>query len=68
MTIGTIEDHGSETRGSALEAWMTTKEVAQYLRCSSKTVLRLHLPCAQFGRLRRYRREDVVTFLDRRVS
>lgn len=47
---------------------LTTDEVAELLRVSSKTVLRLHIPFAKFGRQRRYLREDVLNFLREKVA
>jgi excisionase family DNA binding protein len=82
MTIGTVH-HELDPSGSALAElgasptgsvlpnsdWLTTKEVARYLRCSPKTVLRLRLPCARVGlRLRLYRKADVTMYLERRVG
>ena len=47
--------------------FFTAAELAAVLRVSRKTVLRMArrgaLPCHQFGRAKRFRREDVERFL-----
>lgn len=49
--------------------FFTAAELATVLRVSRKTVLRMArrgaLPCHQFGRAKRFRREDVEVFLAR---
>ena len=51
------------------QEFFTAAELATVLRVSQKTVLRMArrgaLPCHQFGRLKRFRREDVEQFLAR---
>ena len=42
---------------------MTRQELAQLLRCSTRTVFESKIPCVKIGRLVRYRREDVETAL-----
>lgn len=42
---------------------MTRQELAQLLRCSTRTVFESKIPCVKIGRLVRYRREDVQTAL-----
>ena len=49
------------------QEFFTAAELATVLRVSSKTVLRMArrgaLPCHQFGRAKRFRREEVERFL-----
>jgi excisionase family DNA binding protein len=49
------------------QEFFTAAELAAVLRVSRKTVLRMArrgaLPCHQFGRAKRFRREDVERFL-----
>lgn len=49
------------------QEFFTSAELAAVLRVSHKTVLRMArrgaLPCHQFGRAKRFRREDVERFL-----
>ena len=49
------------------QEFFTASELAVILRVSRKTVLRMArrgaLPCHQFGRAKRFRREDVERFL-----
>ena len=49
------------------QEFLTAAELAAVLRVSRKTVLRMArrgaLPCHQFGRAKRFRREDVERFL-----
>ena len=49
------------------QEFLTAAELAAVLRVSRKTVLRMArrgaLPCHQFGRAKRFRREDVDRFL-----
>ena len=49
------------------QEFFTAAELATLLRVSRKTVLRMAhrraLPCHQFGRAKRFRREDVERFL-----
>ena len=51
------------------QEFFTASELAAVLRVSRKTVLRMAhrrvLPCHQFGRAKRFRREDVEGFLAR---
>jgi len=51
---------------------MTTKEVAELLRCSEQTVERYvhshELDAIQIGRERRFRAEDVLHFIDSRPT
>ncbi len=44
----------------------TAKDVAAYLGVSVKTVYRLAIPCLLLGNRRRYREEDVLTFVTER--
>jgi len=50
------------------QEFFTTAELADVLRVSRKTVLRMArrgaLPCHQFGRAKRFRRDEVERFLD----
>jgi len=39
---------------------MTRQELAQHLRCSTRTVFESKIPYVKIGRLVRYRREDVL--------
>jgi len=49
------------------QEFFTTAEVAAFLRVSRKTVLRMArrgaLPCHEFGRAKRFRREEIERFL-----
>ena len=51
------------------QEFFTTAELAAVLRVSRKTILMMSrrgaLPCHQFGRAKRFRREDVEYFLSR---
>lgn len=47
---------------------MTTDEVAEMLRVTRRTVERLNIPYMKIGRLRRYMREDVLTYLRDKVA
>ena len=47
---------------------LTRKEVAELLKVSTKTVERLPIPYLKVGRLPRYRREDVVKYVEGRVA
>lgn len=42
---------------------MTRQELAEHLRCSSRTVFESKIPFVKIGRLVRYRREDVLAAL-----
>jgi excisionase family DNA binding protein len=46
---------------------LTTEEVAELLRVCKRTVERLPLRYLKVGRLRRYRRVDVVEYLEARA-
>lgn len=52
-----------------IQEFFTADELAAILRVSRKTVLRMArrgaLACHQFGRTRRFRRQDVEAFLQR---
>jgi excisionase family DNA binding protein len=47
---------------------LTTEEVAELLRVCKRTVERLPLKYAKVGRLRRYRRVDVLEYLEAKVA
>ena len=47
---------------------MTGEEVAEMLRVTKRTVERLNLPSIKLGRLRRYLREDVLTYLREKAA
>ena len=46
---------------------LTPEEVADLLRVSKRTVERLNLPYIKVGRLRRYRRTDILDYLEQKV-
>lgn len=48
------------------EPWLTKREVAAELRCSTRTVERLHLPAMRVGGQNRYRLSEVEAYLSRR--
>ena len=48
------------------EPWLTKREVAAELRCSTRTIERLHLPAMRVGGQNRYRLSEVEAFLSRR--
>ena len=56
----------------ALPPILTTKEVATILRCSEPTVIRYvhthELRAVNIGRERRFRREDLMDFVNRRPA
>jgi Helix-turn-helix domain len=45
------------------EPWLTKRELALALRCSVRTVERLHLPAMRVGGQNRYRLGEVEAFL-----
>jgi excisionase family DNA binding protein len=47
---------------------LTTEEVADLLRVCKRTVERLPLKYVKVGRLRRYRRVDVMEYLEAKVA
>jgi excisionase family DNA binding protein len=47
---------------------LTTEEVAELLRVSKRTIERLPLPYAKVGRLRRYRRVDIMSYLEKKCA
>jgi excisionase family DNA binding protein len=65
-------DDTSTTAPATLPELATRDEVAAYIRMSARYVARQtadgHLACVRLGRAVRYRREDVDTWLARRVS
>jgi excisionase family DNA binding protein len=46
---------------------LTTEEVAELLRVCKRTVERLNLPYVKVGRLRRYRRQDIMEYLEAKI-
>lgn len=48
---------------SAAEPWLTKRELASRLRCSTRTVERLHLPAMRVGGQNRYRLSEVEAHL-----
>lgn len=53
----------SPTTTQELPPIMTRQELAEHLRCSSRTVFESKIPFVKIGRLVRYRREDVLAAL-----
>jgi hypothetical protein len=51
-----------------LPTLMTRPEVAKFLRCSTRSVFDLGLPTAKLGRLVRYKRDDVLLFIEKNTS
>ena len=51
------------TAGQTIESWLTKRELAAELRCSTRTVERLRLPCMRVGGQNRYRMSEVERFL-----
>lgn len=47
----------------ALPSLLTRKEVAEYLRCSTRTVRRRKIPITYIGGLVRYNRDDVLALI-----
>lgn len=47
------------------EPWLTKRELALELRCSIRTIERLHLPAMRVGGQNRYRLSEVEDFLRR---
>ncbi len=45
------------------EPWLTKRELALELRCSIRTIERLHLPAMRVGGQNRYRLSEVEAFL-----
>jgi hypothetical protein len=45
------------------EPWLTKRELALELRCSIRTIERLHLPAMRVGGQNRYRLTEVEAFL-----
>ena len=45
------------------EPWLTKRELALALRCSIRTIERLHLPAMRVGGQNRYRLSEVEAFL-----
>lgn len=48
------------------EPWLTKREVAGHLRCSVRTIERLHLPAMRVGGQNRYRLSEVEAYLSRK--
>ena len=48
------------------EPWLTKRELALELRCSIRTVERLHLPAMRVGGQNRYRVSEVEAYLVRK--
>ncbi|MGH2953014.1 MAG: helix-turn-helix domain-containing protein [Solirubrobacterales bacterium] len=45
------------------EPWLTKRELASTLRCSVRTIERLHLPAMRVGGQNRYRLSEVEAYL-----
>ncbi len=45
------------------ETWLTKRELADVLRCSIRTIDRLHLPALRVGGRNRYRLSEVEAYL-----
>jgi excisionase family DNA binding protein len=50
-----------------VEPWLTKRELAARLRCSTRTVERLHLPAMRVGGQNRYRLSEIEAYLSRRT-
>ena len=48
------------------EPWLTKRELAHRLRCSIRTIERLHLPAMRVGGQNRYRLSEVEAYLTRK--
>lgn len=48
------------------EPWLTKRELAAQLHCSTRTIERLHLPTMRVGGQNRYRLSEVETYLARK--
>jgi excisionase family DNA binding protein len=48
------------------EPWLTKRELAHALRCSVRTIERLHLPAMRVGGQNRYRLSEVEAYLSRK--
>lgn len=59
-------------QGSTTPDYLTTEQVAELLGCVRESVstycTRDGLPCVRIGRIRRFRREDVLAWLEERSS
>ena len=58
----------NDNAGSLLPEILTRRDVATYLRCSTKTVKRRKIPFIRIGGLIRYRKEDVLATVNKGVS
>jgi len=56
----------SAARQIESESWLTKRELALKLRCSPRTIERLHLPAMRVGGQNRYRLSEVEAYLMRR--
>jgi excisionase family DNA binding protein len=45
------------------EPWLTKRELARWLHCSTRTIERLHLPALRVGGQNRYRLSEVEAHL-----
>lgn len=60
---GRRRTRSSATRESAREPWLTKRELARALRCSTRTIERLQLPALRVGGQNRYRLSEVEAYL-----
>ncbi len=62
---GVVTGATSRTNGSpyAREPWLTKRELARALRCSTRTIERLRLPALRVGGQNRYRLGEVEAYL-----
>lgn len=56
-------ERGKRVEGwAAREPWLTKRELAARLRCSVRTIERLHLPAMRVGGQNRYRLSEVEAY------
>ena len=51
------------TASAVTEPWLTKRELARWLRCSTRTIERLRLPALRVGGQNRYRLSEVEAHL-----
>lgn len=55
----------SARNGASREPWLTKRELASELRCSTRTIERLHVPALRVGGQNRYKLSEVEAHLRR---
>ena len=56
---------GAGGNGASREPWLTKRELASELRCSTRTIERLHVPALRVGGQNRYKLSEVESYLRR---